>query len=201
MVPNTKANSGGKRPNSGPKRSTSPYGEATVMKRIPLSLKDPIDQILNNHKLILQKIGTEWPIVEFKSPMVLPMSEFKVAAGQSFFSSPAQQYATPFNLGEFLITNPPSTYLYTVGKDYDSMISAGIMPNSRLIIDRSLPHRSGMIVLASVNGEELIKRLYKYNGVIELRSENEQKNYPPITFKEGDELIIIGVHKWTITGS
>lgn len=192
---------GGKRENSGPKKSTSPYGEATVMKRIPLSLKVPISQLLNNHKLMLQKIGTEWPLVEFKSPIILPMSEFKVAAGQSFFASPAQQYATPFNLGEFLIPNPPSTFFYTVGKEYDSMIGVGIMPDSRLLIDRSLPVRSGVIVLALVNGEELVKRFYKYKGVIELRSENKDKNYPPITFKEGDELIIAGVHRWTITGS
>lgn len=192
---------GGKRPNSGPKKSTSPYGESTVMMRIPLSLKEPLSEALTKYKQTLLKIGTEWPSVGIKEPLVLPMSAWKVAAGQSHFPSPAQQYATDFDLGEFLITNKPATFMYTVGKEYDSMIDVGIMPGSRLLIDRSLPHRSGSIVIALVNGEEVIKRLYNYKGVIELRSENKDKNYPPITFTESDELIIVGVHKWTITGS
>ena len=150
---------------------------------------------------MLQKIGTEWPMAVIKSPLLIPMSEYSVAAGQSFFPSPAQQYATQFDLGEHLITNPPSTFLYHVGKEYDSMTDVGIMPGSTLIIDRSLPHRSGSIVLAMVNGEELVKRLYNYKSVVELRSENTDKNYPAITFKDTDELLIVGVHKWTITGS
>lgn len=54
-------------------------------------------------------------------------------------------------------------------------------------------YMSSHIVLAVVNGEKVVKRLYKWRNVIELRSENKEKNYPPVVFKEGDELIIEGV--------
>ena len=73
------------------------------------------------------------------------------------------------------------------------MIDVGILPNALLIVDRSINPKSSHIVLAVVNGEKVVKRLYKWRNVIELRSENKKKNYPPLAFKEGDELIIEGV--------
>lgn len=73
------------------------------------------------------------------------------------------------------------------------MIDAGILPNGLLIVDRSKTPRTSDIVIAVVDGEKIVKRLYKYRDNIELRSENSHKNYPPIVFTEGDELIIEGV--------
>ncbi|MDZ4097678.1 MAG: S24 family peptidase [Methylophilaceae bacterium] len=47
--------------------------------------------------------------------------------------------------------------------------------------------------MAAVDGEFIVKRLYKRGGVIKLMSENKEKNYPPIVFNEGQELIVFGV--------
>jgi DNA polymerase V len=58
-------------------------------------------------------------------------------------------------------------------------------------VDRSLEPKHGNIVVAVVDGEYTVKRLFKRAGKIELRSENPQ--YPPIQFKEGQELLIFGV--------
>ena len=73
------------------------------------------------------------------------------------------------------------------------MINVGIYPNSLLIVNRSITPKSSHIVVAVVNGEEVVKRLYKWHDVIELLSENKEKNYPPIVFTEGQELVIEGV--------
>ena len=123
-----------------------------------------------------------------------PIYSGKVAAGLSRFPSPAQDYEQEeLDLNKHLIKNPPATFYYNVGADYDSMIDVGILPKALLIVDRSINPKSSHIVVAVVNGAEVVKRLYKWRGVIELRSENKEMNYPPVVFKDGDELIIEGV--------
>ena len=123
-----------------------------------------------------------------------PIYSGKVSAGQSRFPSPAQDYEQEeLDLNKHLIKNPPATFYYNVGNAYDSMIDVGILPNALLIVDRSITPKSSHIVVALVNGEEIVKRLYKRRNVIELRSENKDKNYPAIVFSEGQELVIEGV--------
>ena len=71
------------------------------------------------------------------------------------------------------------------------MIDAGIFPGDTLLVDRSIEARNNHIVLARVNNDFTVKRLYKRGGVVKLMPEN--KLYPPILLKPGDELVIIGV--------
>lgn len=123
-----------------------------------------------------------------------PIYSGRVSAGQSRFPSPAQDYEQEeLDLNKHLITNPPATFFYRVGNSYDSMIDVGILPDALLIVDRSITPKSSHIVLAEVEKELVVKRLYKWKGIIELRSENRERNYPPITFREGEELIVFGV--------
>nr|WP_255344094.1 translesion error-prone DNA polymerase V autoproteolytic subunit [Methylotenera sp. L2L1] len=123
-----------------------------------------------------------------------PIYSGRVSAGQSRFPSPAQDYEQEeLDLNKHMIANPPATFFYRVGNSYDSMIDVGILPNALLVVDRSITPKSSHIVLAEVDKELVVKRLYKWKGVIELRSENKEKNYPPITFKDGEELIVFGV--------
>jgi DNA polymerase V len=128
----------------------------------------------------------------------LPVYGFKLLAGATTgFASPAQDYETvdELNLTAFLVKNKPATFLFPVGKGYDSMIDDGILPGCMLVVDRSLKVKHGSIVVAAVDGEWLVKRLYKRNGLLQLHSSNRDKNYPPIDFKEGQELYIFGVVK------
>jgi len=66
------------------------------------------------------------------------------------------------------------------------------------VVDRSITAKSGKNVIAIVDGEYVVKRLYKRNEVIELRSMNKVMNYPPIRYKEGLELLIEGVVTYAV---
>lgn len=126
----------------------------------------------------------------------LPFYEFNVRAGQSRFPSPAQDFVLgDLKLDERLITNPPSTILARATGD--SMTGIGIYPGSILIVNKALKPKSSSIVIAVVDGELVVKRLYKRNGTVKLLSENP--NYAPIEFTDGDELIIWGVVTYVIT--
>jgi DNA polymerase V len=59
------------------------------------------------------------------------------------------------------------------------------------LFDRSIQPKHGHIVLAVINNEYTVKRLYFCNGVIELHAANP--DHPPIRFSESDELQVWGV--------
>lgn len=129
-------------------------------------------------------------------PQPCPVYGGKVLAGQSRFPSPAQDYALDeLDLNQRLIPNPPSTFLMQVTGD--SMTGIGIYPGSMLIVDKALAPRSSSIVVALVDGELMVKRLYKRGGMVKLLSENPA--YAPITFAEGQELIIWGVVTYVVS--
>ena len=125
----------------------------------------------------------------------LPVYIGKVSAGRTTgFASPADDYEQEkLDINQRLVRNKAATVFMWVGKDDDSMIDVGIMPGALLVVDKSLTVRSGKIVVTIVDDEYVVKRFYKYMDVIELRSMNQVKNYPPITFKEGAVVVIEGV--------
>ena len=142
------------------------------------------------------------PISQNPSVVLISFYEGKVRAGQSRFASAAQDYEMKeLDLNQLLVTDPPATFMVKVAKDCDSMIDAGIFPDSKLIVNRALgtKAKSSNIVIAAVNGEFVVKRLYKRFNVVRLLSENKAKAYPPIEFKEGEELMIWGVVQHVIT--
>ena len=127
--------------------------------------------------------------------MLRPVYSGKVSAGQSGFPSPAQDYEQKFlDLNERFITNPPATFFFTVSGD--SMIGAGIFSGDTLIVNRALKPKSSSIVIAEVDGEWMVKRLYKRGTTVRLLSENPL--YCPIDFTEGQELVIFGVVTYVI---
>jgi DNA polymerase V len=106
------------------------------------------------------------------------------------FPSPAGDYVEDgLDLNNYLVQNKPATFMFTVRGE--SMIVAGIHDGDKVVVDRALKAKHNDIVVAVVDGEYTIKRLYKYRGRIELRPENP--DYQPITFTEGKELQIWGV--------
>jgi DNA polymerase V len=131
------------------------------------------------------------------SPSVIlcPIYSGKVSAGQSRFPSPAQDYEQKtLDLNQRFVSNPPATFFFEVTGD--SMIGAGIFAGATLIVNRSIKPKSSNIVIADVDGEWMVKRLYKRGNIIRLLSENPA--YPPIEFTEGQELIIFGVVTYVI---
>ena len=129
------------------------------------------------------------------SVVLRPVYSGKVSAGQSRFPSAAQDYVMKeLDLNERYITNPPATFMMPVTGD--SMINVGIYPGSMLIVNKALKPKSTDIVVAIIEDEFMVKRLYKRGKVVRLLSENAA--YAPIEFKEGQELVIWGVVEYVI---
>ena len=192
---------GGRREGSGPKKSMSPYGEKTSVIRVPTSLKSDVLLYLEPFRKASQQ-RSEGDEVQFLQaspnprPMPRPIYSGKILAGQSRFPSPAQDYEQKtLDLNDRFIANPPATFFFTVKGD--SMVGAGIFDGATLVVDRSIKPKSSNIVIADVDGEWMVKRLYKRSGVIKLLSENPLNE--PITLKEGQELVIFGVVTYVIS--
>ena len=71
------------------------------------------------------------------------------------------------------------------------MTGAGIFPGDLLIVDRSLEPSHGRVVIAEIDGQLTVKRLFKLNGRIALQSENP--NHPPLELQEGNVVVVWGV--------
>lgn len=206
MTSSIKSARGGKRPGSGPKTGSGAYGEPTVPMRVPRSLTPEIASFLEAHK---QRKTSVPPMPDTSvfiradpdpAPLAIPVYSFKISAGQTTgFKSPAQDYEQEtLDINKRYITNPPATFLFTVGKDQDSMVDVGILPGCVVGVDSSIKPRHNHIVVVAIDGEWAVKRLYKRGGMVRLISENREKNYPPVTFREGDELIIFGVVRFNV---
>ena len=189
---------GGKRPNSGPKRPMSPYGEKTSVIRVPNSIKSEVLVYLEAFKKRASSILDTSNIPQaLPNPPTLarPIYSGKVSAGQSRFPSPAQDYEQKFlDLNERYISNPPATFFFEVKGN--SMEGAGIFEGDTVIVDRAVKPKSSSIVIAAVDGEWMVKRLYKRGSVVKLLSEHPE--HAPITFSEGQELTIFGVVTYVI---
>lgn len=124
-----------------------------------------------------------------------PIYSGKVCAGQSRFPSPAQDYEQKtLDLNQRFISNPPATFFFEVAGD--SMIDAGIFPGATLVVNRSVKPKSSNVVIVDVDGEWMVKRLYKRGPTVRLLSANPA--YAPIEFTEGQELVIFGVVTYVI---
>ena len=143
---------GGKRPGAGRPKGTGKYSESTRAIRVPESMVDRILEYAHSGG--------------FK----LPLYGGKVAAGSP---APTDDYIEGMmDLTEHLINDPATTFFVRV-TGY-SMINAGIHPDDILVVDRSLEPRHGKIVIAAVEGELTVKRLYKKNRTVRLLPENDE---------------------------
>jgi DNA polymerase V len=121
------------------------------------------------------------------APCLLPLLQHRIPAG---FPSPADGYAeSALDLNTYLIRNKVSTFFFRVIGD--SMTGANIHDGDLLVVDRSIEPRHGHVVLAVINNEYTVKRLYHLDGAVELHAENPA--YPPLCFQEHDELQVWGV--------
>ena len=117
---------------------------------------------------------------------ILPLSQHRIPAG---FPSPADEYVEKgLDLNHYLVRNKVATYFFRVVGN--SMIGADIYDGDMLVVDRSVKPKHGHIVVAVINNEYTVKRLYACDGVIELHAENPA--YLPIRFKEHKELQVWG---------
>ena len=117
----------------------------------------------------------------------LPIFLGRLPAG---FPSPADDYLEgKLDLNRHLIKHPAATFFVRVTGD--SMIGAGIHSGDLLVVDRSLEPADKHVVVAVLDGELTVKRLFKQNGVLRLLPEN--LNYQPIEITPQQTIEIWGV--------
>ena len=186
MTTNTQ-NRGGARSGAGRKKNSGKFKEDTKVMRVPLSLVGTVKSTLDVYKSQL-KSDTEVLKPYFNAPdFAIPIFSSRVQAG---FPSPADDHLEDqLDLNKYLIHHQEATFF--VRAQGESMLNAGIHPGDILIVDKSLPDKSGKIVIAVIDGEFTVKRLYKHKGKISLKAENPE--FKDIEIKEGSELIIWGV--------
>lgn len=126
---------------------------------------------------------------EFESEAVatLPLVLEGLCAG---FPSPADDHVEEqIDLLALLMPNRPATFLWRV--DGHSMRDAGIFHGDLLIVDRSLVPRHGDVVVATVNGERSLKRLWLDGPRPRLAFENAE--FPAYPVPEEAEVDVWGV--------
>lgn len=106
----------------------------------------------------------------------LPFYSSRVQAG---FASPADDFIEQYlDLNELLVKHEQATYFVRVAGR--SMIDAGIYPDDILIVDRSLEASHNKIIIAVIEGEVTVKRLYKHDGKVILKAENKDYKDIPV---------------------
>jgi len=119
--------------------------------------------------------------------LALPLDVVKVSAG---FPSPAADYEDKrLDINEYLVRNAVSTFFFPV--QGDSMQGAEIFDGDILVVDKSVEPQHGHIVIAFVDGERLVKRLFKRGARVALVAENSA--YPTIEVTGEMEMVVWGV--------
>jgi DNA polymerase V len=155
---------GGKRPGAG-----RPRKEPTLRLRIPADKLDDVTDFLLNDSYNI-------PLYSSKVPAGLP--------------SEGDGYVTEYvNLCQRLI--PHKEHIFSVFASGDSMIGAGIFDGDLLIVSRQEEARHRKIVIATIDGQQTVKRLHIDKGHYTLLPEND--NFQPIPIVEGMDFSIQGV--------
>jgi len=130
--------------------------------------------------------------IDCSSPTWIDKFIFRPPAG---FPSPAQDHAVQrIDLNEALIRHPIATYFVCVKGE--SMRDAGISDGDRLVVDRAIKPEHGHIVVAVVDGELTVKKLYRRSGVVKLLAANP--TFPEIRMRESTDLEIWGVVTYVV---
>ncbi len=185
---------GGVRENAGRKAQ---FNEPTKVIRVPESQVNFIKNwLLNNVKTnnltdFNSKLNVQQVHPNNDKIYHIPLATERVAAG---FPSPAQDdIEQALDLNEYLIRNENATFI--VKANSLSMLDAGIDINDPLIVDRSIPAKSGDIVIALIDNDFTVKRLMIDTQFqppkVWLKAENP--DYENIYIEEGQELVIWGV--------
>ncbi len=106
------------------------------------------------------------------------------------FPSPAEDHAIErVDLNKVLIKHPQATYLMRVRGD--SMREAGIDDGDVVLVDRAIKAAHGHVVVAVVDGEFTVKRLWQRGRNVKLQPANP--TYPDILPRDGQTIEVWGV--------
>lgn len=163
---------GGARPGAGRPAGQGRYGEPTKAVKIPISMVEEVKAF-----------------AESKTTSI-PLYDFPVEAGSSLLVD--NDDCKMFPLSGFTVQNPKDCFLAKVS-GY-SMKDAGILPGDLLLVDRKKEASHNDIVVSSIEGGVVVKRLDTKNA----RLISENKDFSPINITEHSNLHIWGVVKRVI---
>ena len=172
---------------------TGCYRESTQVMRVPLSQVPAVQDYLKAFRRSSGPTSDSALIGPVGVPAArsqrrpLPLMAWPVQAG---FPSPAEDYQDEaIDLNDLLAPHAEATFLLRVRGE--SMTGAGIDDGDVLVVDRSLEPVHGRIVVAMVDGEFTVKRLYQRDGNLCL--EASHPDFARIELREGQELAVWGV--------
>ena len=106
------------------------------------------------------------------------------------FPSPASDYLEgEIDLNRYLIKNPLATFI--VKSQGNCMLQAGIHSGDLLIVDKSIKPKNNSIVIASINGDLIVKRIKISGKQFLLTSDN--KEYGNIKINNESDIFIWGI--------
>lgn len=121
------------------------------------------------------------------APVPLPLVGAQVRCG---FPSPAEDFPLQvFDVMAHITQHPAATFTMRVSGD--SMQDAGILDGCMIVVDRAIAPQHGHIVVAVVDGEFTVKRLFLRHGRSELHAANAA--FSPIVLQGLQELQVWGV--------
>ncbi|HEY8967859.1 MAG TPA: translesion error-prone DNA polymerase V autoproteolytic subunit [Puia sp.] len=117
-------------------------------------------------------------------------------ANATGFGAAADDYMERgIDLNEQLVRNKPATFFMRVSGD--AMTGAGIFHGDVVIVDRSIKATSGKVIIATLNGEMLIRRFEKTFNKIRLVPETPKLSAIDVDLS-GSEFSIWGVVTYVI---
>lgn len=178
---------GGPRPGAGRPKGSGKYKEPTKAIRVPEGSVSYIRDFLESYPDVTE-ISVKPNLPRNKvTRLKIPLYSSRIAAGMP---SPAEDHVDEtLDLNDYMVRRPDSTYMLRV--EGESMKDVGILPNDILVVDRSLNAVHNKIVIAAIDGELTVKRLFHRGGLIKLLPENSA--YPEIELESEADLVIWGV--------
>ena len=203
MSEKTNSSHGGARAGAGRPKGSGKYQESTRAIRVPEGSITYIKNFLEKYPDVSAVVPglapgpvPAYPLHSASNAKVntqnavklqLPLFSSTVAAG---YPSPAEDHIEDtLDLNDYMVQHPDSTFMLRV--EGESMKDIGILPNDILVVDRSLKAAHKKIVIAAIDGELTVKRLFHRGGLIKLLPENTA--YPEIELETESDLVIWGV--------
>ena len=139
------------------------------------------------------KRTTEAKVADVTRPVTsahaAPLYSSRPAAG---FPAPGDdQVERELDIHDLVVKNPSATFFVRV--EGDSMEGVGIFSGDVLVVDRSVEPKDGMIVVAAVNGELVVKQLSIARGSSQLTLVSANADYAPIVVGVDEDCFIWGV--------
>lgn len=133
--------------------------------------------------------------MSYKGSKRFTQQEIPTANATGFGAAADDYMERGIDLNEQLVRNKPATFFMRVSGD--AMTGAGIFSGDVVIVDRSVKADSGKVIIATLNGEMLIRRLEKTFNKIRLVPETPKLS-PIDVDLSGAEFSIWGVVTYVI---